>query len=124
MTLASSVFDSNGVMGAAFVAYQNYGPYSFGAAIQDVTISGSDLSGNGYFGLVASAEATGFQGRAEQNFSISGSRFDYNGENGIRLVRNAHDGVYVAGYGCDTVQGTTMAAVPSFARVSPLSVPM
>ena len=105
VTLAGSYFDGNGLDGAAFLASQYYGPYSFGAAIQDVTIVGSDFSGNYRDGLYGRADASGFQGRAEQHFTIAYSRFDYNGGNGISLQNDAHGGAYVAGYDCGTVQG-------------------
>lgn len=105
VTLAGSYFDSNALDGAAFLANQYYGPYSFGAAIQDVTIIGSDFSGNYRDGLYGSANASGFQGRAEQRFTIAYSRFDYNGRNGIILHNYAHGGAYVPGYDCGTVQG-------------------
>lgn len=103
--IANSYFDNNGYSGATFVAYQAYGPGNFGAAIQDVTIQYSDLSGNAFAGLYGYAEAVGYQGRAEQNFNVIGSSLDGNGYYGAYLMRNAHDGVSVPGYSCDTVQG-------------------
>ena len=105
VTLAYSYFDDNKAAGAGFLAYQYFGLYSFGAAIQDVTILYSEFDNNGYVGLYASAEAAGTQGRSEQNFQIFGSDFTLNGLYGIDLVRYAHDGTYVPGYSCDTVQG-------------------
>ena len=107
ITLAGSAFDHNGGDGAGFSVKQYFGPYSFGAAIQDVTISGSDFSSNHGNGLFATADAYGFQGRAEQHFAIYGSSFDGNHANGIELYREAHDGTYVPGYSCNTVQGLT-----------------
>jgi len=107
ISLTGSSFDGNALDGAAFLATQHYGPLSFGAAIQDVTISGSDFSYNANDGLFASAEAYDFQGRAEQHFSISGSRFDDNGADGAHFYNNAHNGVYLTGYDCNYVQGLT-----------------
>ncbi|MBI3676885.1 MAG: hypothetical protein HY243_09760, partial [Proteobacteria bacterium] len=105
VTLYDSTFDHNARDGAQFYAYQKFGPGSFGAAIQDVTIVGSDFSHDGRDGLHLYAEATANQGRAEQHFNIFSSTFDHNGDNGIYIGANAHDGVYVAGFPCQYVQG-------------------
>jgi hypothetical protein len=107
VTLANSVFGDNGLDGAAFLTTQSYGPLSFGAAIQDVTIVNSALSYNGRDGLYAVTDASAFQGRAEQHFTIQGSYFDGNGADGAFFANSAHDGVYVAGYPCTTTQGLT-----------------
>ncbi|HEV2561531.1 MAG TPA: right-handed parallel beta-helix repeat-containing protein [Rhizomicrobium sp.] len=113
--LENSNFNNNGAFGAAFLAQQYFGPGSFGAAIQDVTIANSNFSNNGSYGLAALADASGFEGRAEQNFNISGSHFDHNGNDGIYLYRHAHDGVYYSvtynentyAYPCTGPQGVT-----------------
>ncbi|HEY2033629.1 MAG TPA: inverse autotransporter beta domain-containing protein [Rhizomicrobium sp.] len=105
ITLAGSSFDGNGLYGARFVAEQIYGPLAFGAAIQDVAISGSDFSYNTYDGLSAETVAFLLQGRAEQHFTIGNSRFDYNGRNGMRVFNEAVSGTYLAGYPCTAVQG-------------------
>ena len=107
VTLSGATLDGNGLDGAAFLATQHYGPLSFGAAIQNVTISNTDLSYNTRDGLYAYAQAYQFQGRAEQHFTISGSYLDGNGGDGAHFYNNAHDGVYVAGLDCGTVQGLT-----------------
>jgi hypothetical protein len=105
ITLAGSTFDHNGGDGAGFAVSQYFGPYSFGAAIQDVTITSSDFSYNHGNGLLATANAYGFQGRAEQHFTINASRFDDNGDDGMQFYRHAHDGAYYPGYPCTSVQG-------------------
>jgi hypothetical protein len=105
VTLVNSYFDGNGNDGARFIAFENYGPGSFGAAIQDVTIAYSDFSYNGNDGLSLYAKAINRQGRAEQHFNIFYSRFDGNGNDGIYIGANAHGGTYIAGYPCQYVQG-------------------
>ena len=84
---------------------QYYGPGSFGAAVQDVTISNSTFSHNTESGLFAYASAAGQQGRAEQHFTVTGSTFDYNTGDGIYLKAVAVDGVYLPGLPCSVVQG-------------------
>jgi hypothetical protein len=105
VTLSGSQFDANKTDGAQFVAYQNYGPGNFGAAIQDVTIVNSEFSANVGNGLFASATAVGQQGRAEQHFTIQGSYFNNNGIDGASFTAYAHDGILNPGYTCDVVQG-------------------
>lgn len=105
LTVAGATFDGNTGNGATFAVSQNFGPYSFGAAIQDVTIQGGDFSHNAGDGLHATADASGFQGRAEQHFTIQGSNFDSNQGDGMSFANTAHDGVYVPGYGCNYIQG-------------------
>ena len=107
ISLANSTFDHNGLDGAAFLAFQSYGPLSFGAAIQDVTVTGSDFSNNPRDGFYAYATATDFQGRAEQHFTIGYSTFDHNGLDGATFKNYAHDGAYYPGYPCTTAQGLT-----------------
>ncbi len=107
ITLEHSTFDHNTVDGATFTATDYFGPYSFGAALQQVTVSYSDFSRNHGNGLTASAEASGFQGRAEQYFSMFYSNFDNNAGDGMHFYRHAHDGAYYPGYTCNYVQGVT-----------------
>ncbi|HTQ13070.1 MAG TPA: inverse autotransporter beta domain-containing protein [Rhizomicrobium sp.] len=105
VTLQNSDFSGNGLDGVAFLGSDYFGPYSFGAAIQDVTIVNSNVSHNARDGLYASADSSGFQGRDEQHFTIVGSIFDHNGADGMSFYNHAHDGAYYPGYGCNYVQG-------------------
>ncbi|MGH6872952.1 MAG: inverse autotransporter beta domain-containing protein [Rhizomicrobium sp.] len=91
--------------GAQFAVSDYFGPYSFGAAIQDVTMNFTTASGNAGDGLHATANSYGFQGRAEQHFTIYGSSFDGNHGDGMSFYNHAHDGVYYPGYSCNYVQG-------------------
>jgi hypothetical protein len=103
--LVDSTFQENGRDGAYFSAFQYYGLYSFGAAIQDVTISGSTFAGNVRDGVNGSAVATGVQGRVEQNFTILNSQIDSNGRDGLHLYRFAGGGSYINELDCSEVQG-------------------
>jgi hypothetical protein len=107
ITLANSTFNDNHLDGAAFLSVDYFGPYSFGAAIQDVTIQNSSFDANTRDGLYAEAEAFGFQGRAEQHFTIAYSSFDGNHGDGMHFNNYAHDGAYYPGYSCNYVQGLT-----------------
>ncbi len=113
-SISDSTFNHNTYAGAGFLAYQNYGPGGFGAAIQRVQVTGSDFSYNGKWGFAAFAEATGEQGRAEQNLILDNSYFNHNGADGVYLSRYAHDGVYTAG--CDTAAGGTGTGGCAFIR--------
>lgn len=105
VTIQNSTFDHNGLDGATFNTYQYFGPYSFGAAIQNVNIFYSDFSNNDRTGLTTYVEATGWQGRAENHFQIVGSYFNNNGLDGMAILLDAHDGLYIPGYACTYVQG-------------------
>ncbi len=104
-TISGSTFDNNHGDGALFQSTDYYGPGGFGVSLQQVTISGSDFSGNGEEGINISAFASGNQGRAEQHFTIADSTFDHNGGDGVFIYASAVNGVYVAGHPCDTAQG-------------------
>jgi hypothetical protein len=105
LNIVNSEFYDNALDGAAFLASQSYGPLSFGAAIQDVLIQNSFLGYNGRDGLYASVNATDFQGRAEQHFTIRSSDFVGNGGNGASFRNSADYGTLYSTYTCDTVQG-------------------
>jgi hypothetical protein len=107
ITLQNSNFNDNRGNGAAFTATQYFGPYSFGAVLQDVTITSAQFNNNAGDGIHAVADASGFQGRAEQYFSIFYSQADGNHGNGMSFYRHSHDGAYYPGFACNTVQGLT-----------------
>ncbi|MBS0470649.1 MAG: hypothetical protein JSR60_06225 [Proteobacteria bacterium] len=104
-TISGSTFDHNVAAGAHFVSSDSYGPGSFGDTFQQITITGSDFSGNTGDGITLEAFASGRQGRAEQHTTISGSTMNYNGGDGLHIYASATDGVYIAGHPCDTAQG-------------------
>lgn len=104
-TISGSTFDANLGDGALFQSTDYYGPGGFGVSLQQVTISGSDFSGNGEEGLNLSAFSSGTQGRAEQHFTITGSRMDNNTGDGLFIYASAINGTYVASHPCDTAQG-------------------
>ncbi|HXL98922.1 MAG TPA: inverse autotransporter beta domain-containing protein, partial [Rhizomicrobium sp.] len=107
ITLAGSTFNNNANNGAEFNATGYFGPYSFGAVLQEVTVTGGSFSRNGNDGIHATAEASGFQGRAEQYFSIFYATVDDNHHDGMSFYRHSHDGAYYPGYTCNYVQGIT-----------------
>jgi hypothetical protein len=104
-TISGSTFDKNHGDGALFQSTDYYGPGGFGVSLQQVTISGSDFSGNGEEGINISAFSSGRQGRAEQHFTITGSTFDHNGGDGVFIYASAINGTYIAGHPCTTAQG-------------------
>ncbi|HEX3674273.1 MAG TPA: hypothetical protein VHU87_08370 [Rhizomicrobium sp.] len=107
ITLQNSNFNSNFGNGASFTATQYFGPYSFGAVLQDVTVTSSTFNTNAGDGIHAVTDASGFQGRAEQYFSIFYSQASHNQGNGMSFYRHSHDGAYYPGFTCNYVQGLT-----------------
>ncbi len=102
-----SQFGYNGRNGAEFTATDYFGPYSFGAVLQEVTVNGATFNNNGIDGIHATMDASGFQGRAEQYFSIFNAIADDNGNNGMSFYSHSHDGAYYPGYTCNYIQGIT-----------------
>ncbi len=103
----NSHFDGNAGDGLNFSVSDYFGPYNFGAAIQDVTITSITANHNNGDGLHATIDASGFQGRAEQHFSAFYSSFDNNAGAGMSFYNHSHDGAYYPGFTCNDVQGLT-----------------
>ncbi|HEY2068319.1 MAG TPA: inverse autotransporter beta domain-containing protein [Rhizomicrobium sp.] len=107
ISLLGSTFDHNAQNGATFSSTAYFGPYSFGVAEQSVTVTGGSFSDNHGDGIHAAIDASGFQGRAEQYFSIFDATVDHNHGDGMSFYTRSHDGAYYPGYSCGYVQGVT-----------------